>query len=272
MDYSVLMSVYYKENHKCFKESIESILSQSLPTNDFVIVCDGPLTEELYKVLDEYKENPVINVVKLDKNQGLAKALKEGLKYCKNELVARMDSDDISVPERCAEQLLAFETKDLDVVGSDIVEFIDNPENIRTMRCVPKMHDEIKEYSKKRNPMNHVSVMFKKSSVIACGSYQEFHLYEDYQLWINMMLCGCKFKNIQKPLVKVRTTDDVYMRRGGMKYFKSGYKFQTYMYKSGHISFVRYLKNLTERLVVHALMPNCVRKWFYLKVLRKDNK
>ena len=269
MDYSVLMSVYYKENPKYFKESIKSILSQSVPTCDFVIVCDGPLTDELYNVLDEYKENPVINVVKLSENQGLAKALAEGLRHCKCELVARMDSDDIAEPFRCEEQLLAFETEDLDVVGSNVVEFIDRPENIRTERCVPETHDDIREYSKKRNPMNHPSVMFKKASVIACGSYQEFHLYEDYQLWVNMIMSGYKFKNIQKPLVKMRTTNDLYMRRGGFGYFKSGYKFQNYMYKCGHISFVRYLKNISELLIVHALMPNYIRKWFYLKILRK---
>lgn len=269
MDYSVLMSVYYKENPKFFKESIESILSQTIPTNDFVIVCDGPLTEELTKVLDEYKNNPVITIVKLAENVGLALALTEGLKYCKCELVARMDSDDISIPERCSQQLLVFESEDVDVVGSNVVEFIDEPENIRSERIVPETHDEIKEYSKKRNPMNHPSVMFKKTPVLNSGAYQSFHLYEDYQLWVKMIMNGYKFKNIQKPLVKMRTTNDLYMRRGGMKYFKSGYKFQTYMHKVGHISFVRYLKNLAERLVVHALMPNIIRKWFYLKLLRK---
>lgn len=269
MDYSVLMSVYYKENPVFFKESIESILLQTTPTNDFVIVCDGPLTDELFGVLDEYKDNSVITIVQLEKNMGLTTALNEGLKYCKNELVARMDSDDIAEPFRCEEQLLAFETEDLDVVGSNVVEFIDNPANIRTMRCVPENHDEIRKYSQKRNPMNHPSVMFKKSAVIKSGGYQKFHLYEDYQLWVNMIINGYKFKNIQKPLVKMRTTNDLYMRRGGFGYFKSGYKFQTYMYKAGYISFVRYLKNLSERLIVHALMPNSIRKWFYLKILRR---
>ena len=270
MDYSVLMSVYYKENPKYFKESIESMLNQSVAPSDFVIVCDGPLTNELEAVIDEYHNNPVINVVKLSENRGLAGALTEGIKHCKYELVARMDSDDISDMCRAEEQIKAFETEKLDVVGSNVVEFVDAPENIRSERIVPESHDDIREYSKKRNPMNHPSVMFKKSAVIKCGSYQEFHLYEDYQLWVNMIMQGFRFKNIQKPLVKMRTTNDLYMRRGGMKYFKSGYKFQTYMYKSGYISFVRYLKNLTERLVVHALMPNSVRQWFYLKVLRKD--
>ncbi len=269
-DYSVLMSVYYKENPKYFKESIESMLSQTVATNNFVIVCDGPLTDELTKVLDTYKKNPVFTIVELPENVGLAVALTEGLKYCKCELVARMDSDDISIPERCERQLAVFSIEDADVVGSNVVEFIDNPENIRTKRCVPEKHDDIKEYSKKRNPMNHPSVMFKKSAVIKCGGYRDFHLYEDYQLWVNMMSCGYKFKNIQKPLVKMRTTNDLYMRRGGIKYFISGYRFQTYMYKEGHISFVRYLENITERLVVHALMPNCIRQWFYLKILRKD--
>lgn len=269
MDYSVLMSVYYKENPKYFKESIESILMQSAPTNDFVIVCDGPLTEGLMNVLDEYKDNPVVTIVKLEKNMGLAAALTEGLKYCKYELVARMDSDDISEPERCFEQLAVFSKEDVDVVGSNVIEFIDDPENIRTKRCVPETHDEIKEYSKKRNPTNHPSVMFKKSAVIKSGGYQNFHLYEDYRLWVNMMSCGYRFKNIQKPLVKMRTTSDLYKRRGGMKYFVSGCKFQMYMYKQGHISFMRCLENLAERLVVHALMPNCIRQWFYLKVLRK---
>ncbi|MBQ3181694.1 MAG: glycosyltransferase [Clostridia bacterium] len=272
MDYSVLMPVYYKENPEYFKESIESMLSQTVPTDNFVIVCDGELTDELTKVLDTYRNNPVITIVQLEKNMGLAKALTEGLKYCKNELVARMDSDDISLPERCKKQLEIFSAENIDVVGSNVLEFIDDADNALSIRCVPETHEKIKIYAKKRNPMNHPSVMFKKSLVIKNGCYQNFRLYEDYQLWVKMIINGCKFKNIQEPLVKMRTTNDLYMRRGGLKYFKNGCALQSYMYKSGYISAVRYIKNLIERFMVQVLMPNHIRKWFYLRVLREDKK
>lgn len=269
LNYSVLMSVYYKENPKHLAESIESMLNQTIKTNDFVLVCDGKLTPGLMSVLEKYADNPIMNIVYLEKNVGLGEALNIAMPYCKNELIARMDSDDISLPERCEKQLKVFETMDVDVVGTSIEEFIDDPNHIVSQRQVPKRHSDIEKYAKKRNPVNHMSVMFKKSKALACGGYQSFYFLEDYYLWIRMIIAGCKFFNLQETLVKVRTTHDMFMRRGGYSYFKSNKMLQKFMLESGFISRYRYVMNIFERFVVQVVMPNKIRKLFYLKALRK---
>ncbi len=269
LDYSVLMSVYYKENPEHLTESIESMLNQTIPTNDFVLVCDGKLTPELMLVLKKYADNPIMNIVYLEKNVGVGEALNIALPYCKNELIARMDSDDISVSDRCEKQLKIFETMDVDVVGASIEEFIDDPDCVMSKRQVPRLHTDITKYAKKRNPVNQVSVMFKKSKAMACGGYQSFYLLEDYYLWLRMIMSGCKFFNMQETLVKVRTTHDMFMRRGGYSYFKSNKMLQKFMLESGFISRYRYIMNVCERFAVQVAMPNKIRKLFYLKALRK---
>ena len=174
MDYSILMSVYHKEKPEYLKEAIESMLSQTVKSNDFVIVCDGPLTKELYDVIEFYEKDKsnYIRRIQLEKNMGLGKALNIGLENCKNELVARMDSDDISVNNRIELQLKEFEkNSELVLCGTNISEFYESIDNIIGSRNVPSEYVQIIEFSKKRNPFNHPSVMFKKNIVKEVGSY-----------------------------------------------------------------------------------------------------
>lgn len=221
-NYSVLMSVYYKENAVYFDESINSVFEQTRLTDDFVLVCDGPLTDELDAVIEKYVSRypDILNVVRLEKNSGLGVALNTGLKYCKNELVARMDSDDIMVKDRCEKQLAVFNSMDdISVCSGIILEFFDSTDTPFGKRVVPESCEDIYAFSKKRNPFNHPAVMFKKSAVIDAGSYsEEFHLFEDYYLWLRMFLKGYKGYNLQEPLVYMRTPYDMYMRRGGKQY------------------------------------------------------
>lgn len=211
MEYSVLISVYYKEKAEYLIECLESMVHQTVQPSEIVIVKDGKLTAELEDVLTKYKTKyqRLFKFVCLEKNVGLGLALAEGIKNCSHELIARMDSDDISIPNRCELQLREF-AKDslLDVCGGYIKEFCDSKEKVVSIRKVPLVDSEIKEYQKRRDAVNHVTVMFKKSKVLEAGNYQHALLMEDSLLWTNMILHGATFKNIDDYLVYVRTGAD----------------------------------------------------------------
>ena len=164
-NYSVLMSVYIKEKPEYLKEAITSILNQTVKTNDFVIVCDGPLTEGLNKVIADFVTtySGLFNVYRLEHNMGLAKALNNGILQCKNEIIVRMDSDDVSMPDRVEKQMKAMKEKNADIVGSNIIEFVGDISNTGNMRVVPENNEEIIMFAKNRSPFNHQSVMYKKS-------------------------------------------------------------------------------------------------------------
>lgn len=264
-EYSVLMSVYVKEHASYFDNSINSMLKQTKKTNDFVIVCDGKLTEELNEVIHKYdKEYPgLFSVVRLEKNVGLGKALEYGLQFCKNELIARMDSDDYSLPDRCEEQIKIFNKLDgVDVVSGIIEEFDTNIDCVISVRSVPEKNNDIKEFSKLRSPFNHMAVMFKKNSVKMAGGYQDFFHVEDYYLWVRMLAKGAIGYNIQKPLVRVRGGRDLYLRRGGFKYLNSQLRLLIYMKKIKYITFYDFSTALFLR-VFQAFSPVGVREFCY---------
>ena len=269
--YSVLMSVYFREKAQFLIDSIESMLTQTVVPNEIVIVKDGKLTRELDEVIDQYKSkyDKLFNIVELEKNIGLGLALAEGVKHCKNELIARMDSDDISYNFRCEKQLEEFEKNSrLDVCGGHIMEFSDTPVNITSKRKVPLSDSEIKEYQKRRDAINHVTVMFKKSKVLEAGNYQHALLMEDSLLWTNMIMNGAYFKNIDEYLVLVRTGEDMFQRRGGYSYYKKYKEGRRLIYNTGYISRWDYLYTLGVQLVF-SLLPNKLRKFVYEKLLRE---
>jgi len=214
--YSVLMSIYHKEKPDFFIESIESMLRQTIKPDEIVIVKDGPLTPELDQVIDKYtdQEPRLFTIVPLEKNLGLGLALNEGLKRCRNELVARMDTDDISLENRCELQLKEFDkNSDLCIVGTWTNEFFDEPSNIVTSRIVPEKHEDIMKFSRRRSPFNHPTVMYKRSSVLDYGGYQDVLRKEDIDLFIRMLHNGCFSMNIPKPLLLFRSNEDNYKRR-----------------------------------------------------------
>lgn len=267
--FSVLMSLYIKEKPEYFRACMESILEQTVLPEEIVIVKDGPLTAELEAVLEEYEQkNPALyTIVPLETNRGLGLALAEGILHCRNELVARMDTDDICRKDRFALQLKAFEEDpELDVCGSHIVEFETNPSEIVACRNVPLTDAEIKEYQKRRDGVNHVTVMFKKSSVLKAGNYQSCMLMEDTYLWINMIVAGAKFMNIDDNLVYVRIGQDMFERRGGFSYFLKYREGRKKVRETGYISNWDYYYTLLVQLVV-ALIPNKVRGWVFKKLL-----
>lgn len=270
-NYSVLMSVYYKENSEYLKQAIESIQAQTFPTDDFVLVCDGSLNQELDSVIKKKQQEMknILNVVRLKKNAGLGNALNKGIQQCKNELVARMDSDDISYPDRCEKQLMVFNTyPEISVCSGIVEEFATNPKVVESRRVPPETQEEIREFAKVRNPFNHPCVMYKKPDVEAVGSYKDFYLLEDYYLWVRMIMAGYQGYNLQEPLLHMRAGTDMYMRRGGLKYAKTQEKLFRFMKNNGFISKGQYIKNCVIR-GESSLAPNWLRKFVFEKVLRK---
>lgn len=269
--YSVLMSVYNKENPKWFDESIQSMLNQTVLCDEFVIVEDGPLTKKLYEVIEKFtKEYPkLFKIVKIEKNGGLGPALQIGVENCKNEWIARMDSDDYSFPERIEKQLnYIIKNKDVSLVGSWHNEFIGKIDNIQTVKKLPETNEEVVSYSRRRNPFSHPSVMMKKSAVLKAGNYRTYHLVEDYDMWLRMIRTGTKCYNIQESLIAVRVSKDLYKRRGGIKYLKSILKFKKEQYKVGYFTFKDYIISSTSSAIV-CLMPGWLRQFVYEKMLRK---
>ena len=267
---SVLISVYCKEKPDNLRQSLDSIFSQTMPPNEVVLVEDGPLTEALDEIIAIYsKQHQELHVVKLPENVGLGLALKEGLKQCRNNLVARMDSDDISKPERLEKEFAYMEQHpETDVVGSWTDEFSENITQLITTRKVPETHEQLVSFSKKRNPMKHPTVMFRKKSVENAGSYQDCPLFEDYDLWIRMIHKNARFHNLQEPLLYFRLSKDFYNRRGGWNYIIKELNFQRSLHKNGHISLVTMMMNIVIRAILRMLPNNWRQKGYYFLLRR----
>lgn len=269
--FSVLLSVYRKEQPFYFRQSLDSIFLQTLLPDEVVLVKDGPLTAALERVVEEYAlKFPALKVITLSKNQGLGKALNEGLKHCSYELVARMDTDDVAKPERFEKQMAVFDVHpELDVVGAWIDEFEEEVTNVISVRKLPVLHEDILAFAKKRNPINHPVVMFKKSAVVAAGEYQHFPLFEDYYLWVRMLMNGSKFYNIPESLLYFRFSPDMFKRRGGWRYARDEFRFQCTLLKLGFIGYFEFCRNVGIRFVSR-IIPNEWRSLLYKKILRKN--
>lgn len=270
--FSVAISVYKNDNPAYFERALSSITDeQTIIPDEIVLVVDGPIGNKLNEVIKKYQTKyNIFNVIRLVKNTGLGNALKIAVENAKYELIARMDSDDISLPTRFETQLKYFMLNpDVDVVGGDITEFIDDESNVIGKRLVPMCNGDIREYMKVRCAMNHVSVMYKKSAVQAVGGYLDWFWNEDYYLWIRMQLNNAIFANTGTVLVNVRVGEEMYQRRGGIKYFQSEAKLQKFMLDNNIINKPRYLINISERLVLQVLMPNKLRGWIFRTFARK---
>lgn len=271
--FSVLMSIYRKENPSYLKTALDSVINQSLPPDEIVMVKDGALTKELDETLESYSQKypQLFHFVPLEKNVGLGAALAEGVKNCSNELVARMDTDDISVHDRFETQIAEFmKDETLDICGGQISEFEDSPENIVARRTVPLSNDEIKKYQRRRDGFNHVSVMFRRQTVLDSGNYQSALLMEDTLLWANMFMHGAKGMNIDKDLVLVRIGNDMYERRGGFEYFRKYKKGRKMVRDTGFIGAFDYYYTLLVQLCV-ALVPTKLRGFIFKKLLHKGS-
>lgn len=268
--YSVLMSVYFKEKPEYLRDSIDSMLYQTVSPAEFVLVCDGPLTPDLDAVIAQYlnsESGRLFKVIRLECNSGLGAALNIGLNECNSQFIARMDSDDISLLDRCEKELAILSTGEIDFVSGTVLEFCDSPSNVFSCRKLPEDTESILEFAKKRNPINHPAVMFKKDAVLSSGGSQPFYLLEDYFLWIRMLSNGFRAQNISDSLVYMRADEGLYSRRGGFKYASSQIKLLKYMYQNQFISINEFVILAILRAGV-SLVPTTLRKMMYSKFVR----
>lgn len=274
IQYSVLMSVYIEEQPKHVKQSLDSMLNQTQIPDQIVLVKDGPLNQELDALIKQYSklQSITFTIVSLQNNVGLAKALDEGLEYCHNDLVARMDTDDISLPKRCELQIEAFmNNPELCIIGTMIDEFYDKPSNIVSTRNVPTDHDDIIKFIRRRSPFNHPSVMFKKSEVIRCGGYGKFRRKQDLDLFSRMMNNGCKGANINQSLLLFRSDENNFKRRKSWSYCKSYIDVQFAIWKRGHCSLFDLAYVILGQTVMY-ISPMWLLKWISNTYLRKSTK
>ena len=247
------------------------MLNQTISPNEFVLVEDGPLTSELEKVIEKHvSNNPnLFKIIKNKENLGLGLSLKKGINAAKNEWIARMDSDDYSIPTRCEQQLQFIEKNpEYEMVGSFESEFIDTINNVVSIHKVPKKAEQIKQFMHRRCAVLHPTVMYKKSAVIRSGNYRSVPLYEDYDLFSRMVLeYNVKTYNIQKSLYYIRTSPDFYKRRGGVKYAKTVLRFKWNQHIKGYMSLTDFIISGLGQACV-CILPNSLRKMFYMKVLR----
>jgi glycosyltransferase involved in cell wall biosynthesis len=268
--FSVLMSIYHKETPLYFDRAMYSIWDQqTVRPSEIVLVEDGPLTDELYSSISLWKAKlgKVFQVVSLEKNIGTGDAKNSGMDKCSFELVAIMDTDDISFSDRFEKQLNAFKENDIDVCGAWINEFEGAEGMIKAARRVPKLHHDIVKFSKSRSPMNHVSIMFKKTAVIRSGGYQKMMWIEDYYLFVRLIQSGAKFYNIQESLVNVRAGVGQLERRRGLKYALSELKLQRKMLKLGFLSWFEFSTNVIIRFSIR-MLPEKISTFIY-SMIRK---
>jgi len=270
LNFSVLISIYEKENPTYLEQALNSIENQTLMVNEIVLVKDGPLTPELDNIINKYKQNSSMpyKILTLEKNIGLGGALDKGLRVCKYDWVARMDSDDIALPERFEKQFsYLVDTPDIDILGSWICEFDDDPGLCSRERRVPLLHDEIVSFAKHRNPLNHMSVVFRKDAVLDAGGYQPMNGFEDYYLWMRMIKKGKHFANLPEVLVKARTGQNMIARRQGFKYAQDELDLEKAAYQIGFWSTLDMTRNIFTRVIPRLLPVFIVEKLYNL--LRK---
>lgn len=269
-EFSVAMCVYGGDDPVWFRTAVDSVLNQTVPPAELVLVVDGPVDGAIASEIGRVEAMACAKVVRFPENRGHGEARRESLRRCTHELVALMDADDISVPDRFERQLAAFASDpSIAVLGGNIEEFTGTPEHTVGLRRVPQTDCEIKDFLKRRCPFNQVSVMLRKPAYEEAGGYLDWYCDEDYYLWVRMLLKGAVFGNLDRVLVHVRVGEDMYRRRGGLAYFKSEARLQNYMLRHGVIGLGTYTVNVAKRLIVQVLLPNRLRGWVFQKFARE---
>jgi len=270
MKFSVLASVYIKEIPANLALALESVFNQTVLPNEVILVKDGLLTEDLENIIIKFKSQypDLLKIISLEKNVGLGNALNTGLKQVSNEIVARMDTDDICYPDRFEKQInFLKENPEISIVGGVVQEFDETPGDLQQFRKLPLTHNELYSFSKYRNPLSHPSVMFRKAVVLKAGSYKDMPLFEDYYLWIRIIMNGFKIANISEPILHFRVGNDMIGRRSGMSYIKKEIHFLKTINNMGFISNIDFLKSVLMKLPLRVL-PKRFLAFIYKRVLR----
>lgn len=271
--YSVLMSVYHKADPAFFDTALESLVNQTVRSDDVVIVCDGPLTAELDAVLEKHcaRHPEMFHVVRLEQNVGIGEAANAGLARCKNDLIAKMDADDIAVPQRCEWQLARFaQCPELTVLGGYIAEFDRDPQHPVTVREVPLTNEKIRAFARRRQPFNNTTVMYRRSAVLKVGGYNRMRRCEDFDLYTRLLCADYYCENLSQVLVQVRVDQDALARRASLATLKGCMDSRWRSYKLGYASLLDVAVCVGGELFI-AVCPAGVQRWIYRRFLRKSS-
>lgn len=262
------MSFYGKDNPEFLDGAFESLYQQTYPASEIVLIQDGKITAQLEDTVLKWEQLLPIKRIVNEKNLGLGQSLKIGLESCTNSIVARMDADDICHPHRFENQFkYLIANTDISVVGSWIAEFSIDQKTIDSYRKLPSEQKELFKYAKKRCPLNHPTVMYRKEDVLFVGGYDNFRFQQDYHLWGRLLNSGFKIANIPRVLLFMRADSDLFSRRGGIEYFQNEIAVQKDFLSIGFINKFEYFRNYFVRGSVR-FVPNVMRKTFYQFFLR----
>ena len=265
--FSVLMAVYHKDDPVLLRSAINSVYENSLLPYKLILVQDGPVGTELSKVINEYAHRDDFYLIILKENAGLSSALNTGLMHSTTDFIFRADADDISLSNRFENQLPIL-VDGYDLVGGAILE-VDKMGEPIAFRNVPSSTEEILKYIPKRNPFNHMTVAFRRTTVVALGGYPNVYLKEDYALWASMISNGCKVTNLNQVLVYASGGIEMYKRRGGIKYIRSELTMQKFLIQCKLQTYLGAFVIGSLRSLIYA-MPPVVRGWIYEIFLRES--
>lgn len=270
--FTVLFPIYFKDKYNHVEEALKSIINQTLVPDEILILVDGKIEKSVHELIEHYKvlHDELIKIIYFEKNRGLGLVLRDGVNLSKNDLIARMDSDDIARKDRFEKQIEFFQSNEVDVLGGQIVEFSNDAFNQKSEKKVPCSYSDIKKYARKRNPVNHMTVIFNKKAILNSGNYNNFNGFEDYVLWLAVLKNGFKIMNLPDVLVDVRAGEELIMRRRGLKYIKNEYSMQKYCYVMNYITLLDFLINIVVRTAIRVL-PLIVVQKVYEKILRSKS-
>ncbi len=267
-EYDFLGSIYEKTKPNEFAEALDSIKIQTLKPKNIILVIDGYILDEVVQILNKYKKTMPITLVVNKNNMGHGLALKKGLKKCESEIILRFDHDDINLENRAFYTVKELAKGNIDIVGSSVYEFENNPKKIVSLKIMPTSHKLISRSIYIRNPINHPTVGFIKKSIIKLnGGYRDFKFYEDYDLWIRALSAGLRFKNLESPLVAMRINGQRDRRRG-LHLIGGEYKLLMTFFEQSISKGILFLPSLTIRMFF-VLLPLNVVSFFYKYLLRK---
>ncbi|MFC9917614.1 glycosyltransferase [Agromyces binzhouensis] len=268
--FSLLMAVYGGDHPVHFAKAFaSSVGGQSRRPGQVVLVQDGPVSPGLEGAIESAIADSPVPVVhrRIDENVGLAGALDEGLALSEYDVVARMDADDISLPERFAAQLPLIEDG-LDLVGTGMLEFLDDDGSIVGRRVPRTGEDEIRNYARFHDPFSHPTVVYRRSAVERAGGYQPLGLMEDYWLFARMIHAGARVGNLADPLVMYRVGAGAYARRGGTAQWRSEMALQRAFRRIGFTTRGEYLRNVVVR-GGYRFVPEPVRRLAYRRFIAR---
>lgn len=261
MSFSVLMSVYLEEKPNNLKFCLQSLADQNLKADEIILVEDGPISSDLRDIIEEFRIKLNIFSISLDNNVGLGCALNEGIKKCSFELIARMDSDDIAMPERFQKQVDFMQCNPDIAASSSFIEEFNEFAEIQSKRVLPLTHDELVLFAKKRSPLSHPAVIFRKRAILDVGGYPQFRNAQDYALWSLLIVKGYRLANLPDVLVKMRTGPEMMIRRGP-EFLKHEILLLKFQRSIGFLSLYEFIYNLFSRSVLR-LSPLFIKRLLY---------